>query len=70
MPGAKERRPVRPACRSARINPAADLQFVFAGGRTPNIKREWLEELVLLADTAAGLHVTHEGALRPIEPTA
>jgi len=51
------------------IHPATDLQFQFRDGRPPRINREWIEQLVLLANTAAGLHVTEEGDLRPLEPT-
>ena len=48
------------------VHPATDLEFSFTGGRPPEINRAWLEELVRLANTADGLHVTREGDLKPI----
>jgi hypothetical protein len=42
------------------LNPSIPLQFDFAGKREPSINRVWLDELVKLANTPAGLRVTPE----------
>lgn len=42
------------------LNPSIPLQFDFEGKREPEINRVWLEELVKLANTPAGLRVTPE----------
>ncbi len=50
------------------VHPGTDLEFSFSGGRPPEINREWLEELMRLANTADGLHLTSEGDLRAAPP--
>ena len=50
------------------IHPATDLHFRFTNGRHPEINREWIGQLMLLANTATGLHLTDEGDLRPLHP--
>ncbi|MEX1078554.1 MAG: ATP-dependent DNA ligase [Homoserinimonas sp.] len=42
------------------IHPAIPLQFDFSGGREPRLNRAWVEELVRLSNSAAGLRVTPE----------
>jgi len=46
------------------INPAIPLQFDFLGSREPRLNRAWIDELVQLSNTPAGLRVTPE----PVEP--
>jgi len=42
------------------INPAIPLQFDFSGSREPRLNRLWVDELVQLANTPAGLRVVPE----------
>lgn len=42
------------------LHPAIPLQFEFFGGREPSLNREWLEELIQLSNTPAGLRVVPE----------
>jgi hypothetical protein len=42
------------------LNPAVPLQFEFAGSRDPHLNRTWLEQLVQLANSPAGLRVIPE----------
>ena len=42
------------------LHPAIPLQFEFFGGREPSLNRAWLEELVQLSNTPAGLRITPE----------
>lgn len=42
------------------IHPAIPLQFDFDGGREPRLNRAWVEELVRLSNSPAGLRVTPE----------
>jgi hypothetical protein len=37
------------------IHPALPLAFKFFGGRAPTLNREWVEQLMLQANTPAGL---------------
>jgi len=46
------------------IHPTISLQFDFFGSKEPRLNRAWVEELVRLSNTAAGLRVTPE----PTEP--
>ena len=46
------------------LHPAVPLQFEFFGSKEPRLNRAWLEELVQLSNTPAGLRVTPE----PAEP--
>lgn len=46
------------------LHPAIPLQFEFFGGKEPSLNRAWLEELVQLSNTPAGLRITPE----PTEP--
>ncbi|AWB85308.1 ATP-dependent DNA ligase [Mycetocola zhujimingii] len=46
------------------IHPAIPLQFDFAGSREPRLNRAWVEQLVRLANSPAGLRVIPE----PAEP--
>ncbi len=50
------------------VHPATDLEFDFTGGTAPEINREWIATLMLLANTAHGLHVTAEATLEPLPP--
>ena len=42
------------------LNPAVPLQFEFSGSKEPALNRAWLEELVQLSNTPAGLRVVPE----------
>jgi hypothetical protein len=42
------------------IHPTIPLQFNFLGNREPRLNRAWVDELVHLANTPAGLHLTPE----------
>ena len=42
------------------IHPAIPLQFDFDGGREPRLNRTWVEELVRLSNSPAGLRVIPE----------
>lgn len=42
------------------VNPAIPLQFDFAGSREARLNRAWVEELVRLANSPAGLRPTPE----------
>ena len=42
------------------IHPAIPLQFDFAGSREPRLNRSWVEELVRLSNSPAGLRVIPE----------
>ncbi|MBB5643614.1 ATP-dependent DNA ligase [Cryobacterium roopkundense] len=42
------------------LNPSVPLQFEFYGSKDPLLNRTWLEELVRLTNTPAGLHVVPE----------
>jgi hypothetical protein len=46
------------------IHPAIPLQFDFVGSKEPRLNRAWVEELVRLSNSPAGLRVTPE----PSEP--
>lgn len=42
------------------INPAIPLQFDYFGGREPRLNRAWIDQLVRLANSPAGLRVVPE----------
>ena len=42
------------------LHPAIPLQFEFFGSGEPSLNRAWLEELVQLSNTPAGLRITPE----------
>jgi len=42
------------------LHPAIPMQFDFAGKKDPSLNRAWLEELVRLANTPAGLRIVPE----------
>ena len=42
------------------IHPTIPLQFDFRGSREPRLNRAWVEELVRLSNTPAGLRVVPE----------
>ena len=44
------------------IHPTIPLQFDFRGSREPRLNRAWVEELVRLSNTPAGLRVVPEPA--------
>ncbi|WP_370361707.1 ATP-dependent DNA ligase [Cryobacterium sp. MDB2-10] len=44
------------------LNPAVPLQFEFAGSQEPHLNRAWLEQLVGLSNTPAGLRIVAEPA--------
>jgi hypothetical protein len=53
------------------IHPTIPLQFDFAGSREPRLNREWIEEMVRLSNSPAGLRPIPEPAeiSRPKEQT-
>jgi hypothetical protein len=52
------------------IHPAIPLQFNFLGNREPRLNRVWVEELMHLANTPAGLRLTPEPPESPTAPRA
>lgn len=42
------------------LNPSVPLEFDFAGSKAPSLNKKWLEELVQLANSPAGLRITPE----------
>lgn len=42
------------------LNPSVPLEFDFSGSKTPTLNKAWLEELVQLANSPAGLRVVPE----------
>ena len=42
------------------INPTSDMAFKFFGKRPPRINREWVEALMLSANSVGGLHIVPE----------
>jgi hypothetical protein len=52
------------------IHPTIPLQFNFLGNREPRLNRAWVEELMQLANTPAGLRLTPEPAEANAAPRA
>jgi len=44
------------------LHPAIPMQFEFFGSKEPSLNRAWLEELVQLSNTPAGLRIIPEPA--------
>lgn len=42
------------------VHPAVSLTFKFVGSRMPTISREWIDLLILSANSAGGLHLVPE----------
>ena len=42
------------------VHPSVPLAFKFVGSRVPTINREWVDALMLSANSSAGLHVLPE----------
>ncbi|WP_394554174.1 ATP-dependent DNA ligase [Agromyces sp. MMS24-JH15] len=42
------------------LHPSIPLQFVFSGNRPPKLNRLWIEQLLLTANSASGLHYVPE----------
>jgi hypothetical protein len=42
------------------LNPAISLVYKFHGGRQPSINRDWIEELMVTANSSAGLRIIAE----------
>lgn len=42
------------------LDPSSTLYYRYAGGRIPSINREWIEVLMLSANSAGGLFFTSE----------
>ncbi len=42
------------------VNPNTPLEFIFHGNRRPQLNREWIEELALVASSSTGLVVLPE----------
>ncbi|MBX0300513.1 ATP-dependent DNA ligase [Cryobacterium sp. 1639] len=47
------------------LNPAVPLDFEFSGKREPTLNRAWIDELVQVANTPAGLRILPEPPERP-----
>lgn len=47
------------------LHPAIPVSFKYFGSRPPVLNREWIDELMLLANTPAGLSVTTEPGRSP-----
>ena len=52
------------------LHQAIPLQFDFYGKKDPVLNRVWLEELVKLANTPAGLRIIPEPTTPPVEAAA
>lgn len=52
------------------LHPAIPMQFDFYGKKDPTLNRAWLEELVQLANTPAGLRIVPEPSGPVAEPVA
>jgi hypothetical protein len=52
------------------IHPTIPLQFNFLGSREPRLNRVWVEELMQLANTPAGLRLTPEPSGAEAAPPA
>ncbi len=42
------------------LNPSVPLEFDFVGSKAPTLNKAWLEELVALANSPAGLRIVPE----------
>ena len=47
------------------MHPTIPVAFKFFGSRPPSINRSWIDELMLLANTPAGLHLIAEPTANP-----
>ena len=50
------------------IHPSIPLQFIFSGSRDATLNREWIEQLMMSANSTGGLQVSaepREGAQHP-----
>jgi hypothetical protein len=47
------------------ICPPQQLQFVYDGGKMPEINRAWVEELMVAANSGAGLRIVAEPPMGP-----
>lgn len=52
--------------RTVWIHPGADLEFRYHGSRKPELNREWLTALALVANSGSGLYLIPEPAGGPI----
>jgi len=52
------------------LHPAIPLQFDFYGKKDPTLNRAWLEELVQLANTPAGLRIIPEPTGQSTQPVS
>ena len=52
------------------LHPAIPLQFDFYGKKDPTLNRLWLEEMVQLANTPAGLRIIPEPTGNPPQPAS
>lgn len=51
------------------LNPAVPLDFEFSGKREATLNRAWIDDLVQLANTPAGLRIVPEPPERSPSPT-
>lgn len=49
------------------LHPAIPMQFEFFGSKEPSLNRAWLEELVQLSNTPAGLRIIPEPAAPAVD---
>lgn len=47
------------------IHPRVSMVYKFFGGRSPSINRAWVDDLMVTANSAAGLHLVPEPPHRP-----
>lgn len=52
------------------VHPAVPLVFKFGGSRAPSINREWVDLLMLSANSSSGLHVVQEPMMAGAPPVA
>lgn len=52
------------------IHPAIPLTFKFAGSRMPMVNRDWIDVLMLSANTPGGMHLTPEPPTNGNSPAA
>lgn len=50
------------------ITPTSELRFQFLGSRAPRLNGAWIEEMLRVATSQSGLHVTDEPTEEGLEP--
>ena len=52
------------------LHPAVSLAFKFVGSRMPTINREWIDLMILSANSPGGLHLMPEPTLNAAPPVS